>query len=65
MSLPGSELRPDELRDVRLAWPTRRVDEVRGRLMRFVTDEVTTFGRASEMIAAVKSGVTIQEDLAT
>ena len=30
-----------------------------------VTDEVTTFGRASEMIAAVKSGVTIQEDLAT
>lgn len=30
-----------------------------------VTDEVTTFGRASEMLAAVKSGVTIQEDLAT
>ncbi len=42
MSLPGSELRPEELHDVRLAWPTRRVDEVRGRLMRFVTDEVTT-----------------------
>ena len=42
MSLPGSELSGDELRDVRLAWPTRRVDEVRGRLMRFVTDEVTT-----------------------
>ena len=42
MSLPGAELRPDELHDVRLAWPTRRVDEVRGRLMRFVTDEVTT-----------------------
>ncbi len=30
-----------------------------------VTDEVTTFGRASEVIAALKSGVTIQEDLAT
>ena len=30
-----------------------------------VTDEVTTFGRASEMVAAVKTGVTIQEDLAT
>lgn len=42
MSLPGSELRLDELHDVHLAWPTRRVDEVRGRLMRFVTDEVTT-----------------------
>ena len=42
MSLPGSEVTPDELRDVRLAWPTRRVDEVRGRMMRFVTDEVTT-----------------------
>ena len=42
MSLPGSELSRDELHDVRLAWPTRRVDEVRGRLMRFVTDEVTT-----------------------
>lgn len=42
MSLPGSALSVDELRDVRLVWPTRRVDEVRGRLMRFVTDEVTT-----------------------
>ena len=42
MSLPGAEVTPDELRDVRLAWPTRRVDEVRGRMMRFVTDEVTT-----------------------
>jgi len=42
VSLPGSELRPDELHDARLSWPTRRVDEVRGRLMRFVTDEVTT-----------------------
>jgi len=42
VSLPGSQLGPDDLRDVRLAWPTRRVDEVRGRLMRFVTDEVTT-----------------------
>jgi hypothetical protein len=30
-----------------------------------VTDEVTTFGRASEIVAAVKSGVTIEEDLPT
>ena len=42
MSLPGSELRWDDLHDVPLTWPSRRVDEVRGRLMRFVTDEVTT-----------------------
>jgi 8-oxo-dGDP phosphatase len=42
MSLPGSDLPADGLHDVRLAWPSRRVDEVRGRLMRFVTDEVTT-----------------------
>lgn len=42
MSLPGCEISDADLRDVHLAWPTRRVDEVRGRLMRFVTDEVTT-----------------------
>ena len=28
-----------------------------------VTDEVTVFGRASEVVAALKSGVTIEEDL--
>ncbi len=42
MTLPGPALPADGLHDVRLAWPSRRVDEVRGRLMRFVTDEVTT-----------------------
>jgi hypothetical protein len=30
-----------------------------------VTDEVTTFGRASEIVAAVKAGITIEEDLPT
>jgi len=30
-----------------------------------VTDDVTKFGRASEVLAAVKSGVTIEEDLPT
>jgi hypothetical protein len=30
-----------------------------------VTDEVTAFGRASEMVAAVKAGITIEEDLPT
>jgi hypothetical protein len=28
-----------------------------------VTDEVTTFGRASDVVAAIKAGITIQEDL--
>ncbi|MBN2466474.1 hypothetical protein JXD38_12715, partial [candidate division WOR-3 bacterium] len=28
-----------------------------------VTDDVTTFGRASDVVAAVKAGITIQEDL--
>jgi len=30
-----------------------------------VTDEVTTFGRASEVVAAVKAGLTMEEDLPT
>ena len=30
-----------------------------------VTGEVTTFGRASDVVAAVKSGITIEEDLPT
>jgi hypothetical protein len=30
-----------------------------------VTGEVTTFGRASEIVAAVKAGITIEEDLPT
>jgi len=30
-----------------------------------VTDAVTTFGRASEIVAAVKAGITIEEDLPT
>jgi len=30
-----------------------------------VTDDVTTFGRASEVVAAVKAGITIEEDLPT
>jgi hypothetical protein len=30
-----------------------------------VTDEVTTFGRASEIVAAVKAGITMEEDLPT
>ena len=42
MSLPGTELGWEDLHDIPLTWPSRRVDEVRGRLMRFVTDEVTT-----------------------
>ncbi len=42
MSLPGTRISADDLYDLAVTWPTRRVDEVRGRIMRFVTDEVTT-----------------------
>lgn len=42
MSLPGTRISADDLYDAAVTWPTRRVDEVRGRIMRFVTDEVTT-----------------------
>lgn len=42
MSLPGTDISADELYDVAASWPSRRVDEVRGRVMRFATDEVTT-----------------------
>lgn len=42
MSLPGTPIEAGELQDLALRWPMRRVDEVRGRIMRFVTDEVTT-----------------------
>lgn len=42
MSLPGRVISAEELYDVAVTWPTRRVDEVRGRVMDFVTDEVRT-----------------------
>jgi ADP-ribose pyrophosphatase len=42
VSLPGTRIAADDLYDTAVSWPTRRVDEVRGRIMRFVTDEVTT-----------------------